>query len=367
MIVIASHSIKAGGKISYMIVDNLNFLLKNKDRMIIHHSLYGDFNSQYSFSYNDKKTFDVPFLINGSLVIRLISEIIGTQFILFKNRNRITHYIGLDPLNAFNGLFFKIFNTEVKVTYLVPDYSTKKYENFLLEKIYKTIERFVSKKADNLLCVSKAIFDIKNVRPNVYLFNNYPAFSIVPSTKEMKRNKKKLFMVGYLDDYYKLDELFEAISMLRKSFGVDFYIIGGGKKEEDYKDKAKRLKVDEFVNFVGFMPRDKMLKYISKMGVSLCIYSDNNTFNYYRDSVKIRDSIAVGIPVITTNNHDNSKEVEEFKLGAVINSRSDNMSKDIYEAYEKIINDYDNISERCLLYYKRTYKIESTLNNVLRN
>jgi glycosyltransferase involved in cell wall biosynthesis len=143
-------------------------------------------------------------------------------------------------------------------------------------------------------------------------------------------------------------------------------IIGEGNKLEDYKKLSANYGLSKITKFYGHVSKEKVISLISQFGIGIAIYSNNQPYNKYGDSVKVRDYIAAGLPIITTNNHSTAKEVKINNLGIVINSKSKRLGEDICNAYLKLLKEYPQYKENCVKYYKKNYKNEEIIKIILK-
>lgn len=367
MIIISSHFVKSGQHIYSPLVDNLEIIFSNKEFLVIQHTLNNDFESRYYFSNNMKNIKKIKGIVNNISSLRYFTEIVSTLFLLKKlNINEKVFFIGIDPLNALIGYFYGLFKKDLITIYYIPDYSPQRFNNKGLNNIYHWIEKFVSKKSDYLWCVSTEIYKLKNIRHNVYLLKNYPPKSILYEGVA-HYDLNNLCMMGYLDDYYLIDEILLAVAKLKEQYNeIMLYILGGGPKLESYQKLVSRYNLENSVMFLGHISKKTdVLKKIASFGVGLAIYSNKTNYNKYRDSVKARDYIAVGVPSITTNNHPVADEVEKNRLGVVIDSFGKNISDSIVNAYIKIRENYGQFRNNCFNYYKVDYENEDIINSII--
>lgn len=372
-IVIASHFVRSGEHIYSPLVDNLEIILKNKNLnyLVIQHTLNNDFKSRYFLS-NKKQINIMKYVFHNISVIRYITEIFATIFLLLSlwYKKESVLFIWIDPLNTIAGLLFKLYNKKSKVIYYIPDYSPKRFNNRLLNSIYHFLEKTATNKSDQVFCVSEEIYKIKNYRNNVHIFKNYPPISLINSISwiNIQKNRKDLFIIWLLEDYYLMDEILNALKVIILiDTNIKLHIIWWWTKLQDFKNKVSEYNLINNVIFTWYLDKGSALKYINNLGISLTIYSNSQSYDKYRDSVKIRESIALWLPIITTNNHSTSIDLIKNNLWIVIDSNNKNISEKIIEAYNAINKNYDFYKENCLKFYNEDYKNEIIFNNILKH
>lgn len=373
-IVLASHFVKSWENIYSPLVDNLEIILKDKklEYLVIQHTLNNDFKSKYFFSNNINEKKLIKLVFHKISIIRYITEMFWTFFLLLSlwYKKEKVLFIWIDPLNAIAWYFFKLLNKNTYLIYYIPDYSPTRFADKLLNKIYHSVEWFITKKADSIFCVSEEIYKLKNNRENVNLFKNYPPKVLVDSIilNNVSKNKKDLFIIWLLEDYYLMDEILKSLkNILEMEKDVKLYIIWWWTKLQDFKDKAKYYNLEDNVTFTWYLDKKDALNYIKNLWVSLAIYSNNQSYNKYWDSVKIRESIALWLPMITTNNHSTSLDLLKNNLWVLIDSSDKDISWSIVEAYMNIIKNYDYYEQNCLKFYNIDYKNEIIFDNILKH
>jgi hypothetical protein len=353
MITIISHHVKSQNSIYQPLIDNLNLLFKEKINLEIINSLNYDFPRYISQGGNEKYFFG----FNKFGPIKFISDILYVLFgLIIFNKNKII--IALNPLNAFSAILYKIFLFKrIKIIYYIPDYSSNRFSNKYLNKIYHWIESFATSKSDAVVCVSTRVHEIKkDVNKNSFLIKNYPPKNILEiSYPPDTHDQYDLVLVGFLDDYYQFDVLKKLIEKLN----LNLLIIGGGNKWLEIKNYFKE---NELVFFTGHIDKEDLFNYLFKSKIGICFYSDGIDFNDFRDSVKCRDYIAAGLPILTTDNHSTAKEISENSLGEVLKNLS---IENLVNSYTKISDNLEKYKENCRVYFKNDGDIEKKWDEVL--
>ena len=101
------------------------------------------------------------------------------------------------------------------------------------------------------------------------------------------------------------------------------------------------MNLSKRVIFTGSKPHEDVMKILSKSGVGLAIYTDDFPWTKYGDSMKAREYLACGLPVIITNVPSTADDIENARAGMVIKGVSeietaiDHLFKD-EKSYQKI-------------------------------
>jgi len=105
----------------------------------------------------------------------------------------------------------------------------------------------------------------------------------------------KLVSVCALREGKNLDVAFKAIKILIDGgLNITYTIIGDGFKSEFYKNAAKEIGVEDYVEFVGRKDKKDIPKYLEE-AYALVIASDKETF-----AIPGIEALASGIPVVST-------------------------------------------------------------------
>lgn len=174
-------------------------------------------------------------------------------------------------------------------------------------------------------------------------------------TKRFKINKKlnKKFILINICNFYKVKALEILLQALNKVVYEDnikdikLNIIGTGDYEAYYKDVCSNLKLNKYVNFMGYVNNNEIPKLISESDV-LCVSSRKETF-----CIPILEAFASGKPVISTkcggpnkliNNDRGVKvsidDVEEYRK-AIINMKKNYKNYNSEEIKEYAYNNFD--------------------------
>jgi glycosyltransferase involved in cell wall biosynthesis len=86
-------------------------------------------------------------------------------------------------------------------------------------------------------------------------------------------------------------------NVVAKENDVRLQIIGSGTYLEHFKDMAKKMGIEDSVDFLGYVDHSKIPKIISQASVAVN-YLRDNLANKYRSSIKVREYLAVGVPTV---------------------------------------------------------------------
>ena len=95
------------------------------------------------------------------------------------------------------------------------------------------------------------------------------------------------------------------------------------------------MNLESNVNFVGFIPTNKELyKLVRKHRLSIAPYrAISNSVRWYADAVKIRMSLACGLPVVTTQVPPNGKLVQEKGGGVIAKDNPNSLAEAVIKIF----------------------------------
>lgn len=343
---------------------------KNQDYLFIRHSLFkGDKTLIHLKKEGKSKEFEVESYTKFGEPINRIFE--GFQTIKIINKylkNEKPVYIGIDPLNSLWGLILKKTGKVSDLISFTVDYSPKRFENKILNDVYHLIDKVTLKFSDQAWVVSSRIFDLRLTqgknRNDLFLVPNAPA------VKELKKliNKSpdvfNLITIGTISKALDFGLIIDAMQILVKKYPkLKLTIIGQGDGMSDLKDSIADKKLTNNVVLAGLKTHKEVFKILSTQGIGIAIYTDNAPWSFYSDSMKARDYLALGLPVIISGNIGTAAEIKKSNAG--INIKKD--KKDLSEAIEKLITNkkfYMTLRTNALRMSEET-DIEKTLNDAL--
>lgn len=277
--------------------------------------------------------------------IKVVIKILKDLVLIYKN-NDASIYIGFDPINALAGVLGKfLLNRKLKIIFYSVDFSKHRFNNFIFDKIYVSLDKFVSIKCDETWSCSSKVHSLRKEylpkEKNIYS-PNIPVFKI-PNLE--KYEKFTIVYSGFLNRTFMVDYLIKLINEINsKNFNIQ--IIGDGDRFQEIKEIIKKNKLEKRVFLNGYIPHLKVVEILKKSHIGLALYSGSETYDEYRDSVKIREFTYLEIPTITTKFIPNSQEIEKNSLGFKIESFDELMVCIQKLQNKKTLSNYQNNCRR---------------------
>lgn len=254
-------------------------------------------------------------------------------------------FIGFESINALAGIIAKKLGKIKKVVYYVSDFSPKRYKTGWFNRLYLWLDKFAVYNADATWNVSPAMPEVRKkmgynkermspqiLAPNAFFKNEIKALPLSKTTPY------SLIYAGTLGLENGPDIAIKAMPHIIKKFPrATLTIAGSGKSQDEnlIKDLIKRLGLEKNINFVGFVPTNKELfALVRKHSISVAPYKNTSgSVRKYADAVKIRMSIACGLPVVTTQVPPNGKLAQDVGAGIITKDRPKDIAKAIINIF----------------------------------
>jgi glycosyltransferase involved in cell wall biosynthesis len=244
-------------------------------------------------------------------------------------RHRATALLLIDPLScATVALPRRLLRRRGVIVYYTADYADRRFANRFLNWVYHGMDRLALRQADVVWNVSQRITEKRRTqgvddKNNVHVPNS-PAFDPGAILPLEARDPESVVMVGaldrVLDERLLLDSL-ERLQENRPRFRAT--IIGTGKEESRFRLGIRQRGLDGNVVLTGYLPRPEALSIVRRSRVGLALYSGRAAWTAYCDSVKVREYLSLGVPVVTTPNHGIASEVAACGAGVLVDSAAD--------------------------------------------
>lgn len=251
-------------------------------------------------------------------------------------------FIGLEAINLLAGLFLKKIGKVKTVVYYVSDYSPTRFGKTLFNSLYLALDRFCVKHADFTWDVSPAMkkgrieagLSEQDMKRVLHVPNGlFP--SQIKSLPVSKRILNSLIYMGALYPEFGSDLAIRALGEIKKKIpDATLHIIGGGDGLERLKNLVKKLNLEKSVVLYGFVEdNSEMAKIVRNLYLGLAPYrtgdSSSRWYGWYGDSGKIRQYLAAGLPVVTTQVPPLGVHIVNLGAGVLANDTLDSFSKEI--------------------------------------
>lgn len=342
MIVVASHAVfNNDGSPIHGTGSEISSYLQNhkKDYLFIKHPLYRGNNTFIEKFINGKLTIRNTGLKNVPFLFQRIQDYLITYFQLRMFRGQKNLFIGIDPFNAAVGVVVKKLGFVEKSVFYTADYAYKRFENPILNNIYHWFDRFSIKNSDYVWNVSTKIMNLRRSQGvsddrNIFLPNT-PEFRKVKRSPIEKINKRDIVIVSNLTSSINYSLIFDVVKrVVNKYKNTRLLIIGEGGYKNKLESLVEKKEIGKFVVFMGKKSHDEVLKVLSKSAIGIAFYTKTNTWTEFGDSMKVREYLACGLPVIMNDIVSTSIDVRDNGAGVIIR----NDKRELYNAIDKLFS-----------------------------
>lgn len=341
MILISTHAIfdKKGASRHGTGTEIGNYLRKkNKDFCFIRHALYGEAKSEIELFLKGKTINKKVGYKNLILPLRLLQDQLINLFYLLKYRRSTGLYIGIDPVNALSGVIVKKFGLIDKIIFYTADFAYNRFSNQVLNGLYHGVDRIAIKNADQVWNVSSRIVrerQKQGVDPDkLFLVPNTPEFSKTKRLSLHKINKHDLVIVSNLTDAIDYSLMIKAVKKLKEKYkNIRLLIIGSGEKQADLEKLVSEHGLNKNVLFLGSKSHKEVLDILAHSAVGVAVYTRNKPWTHLGDSLKVREYLACGLPVIMNDVAATTDDVRAADAGIVLNEKGDNFEKAVDELF----------------------------------
>ncbi len=284
-------------------------------------------------------------VVSSPSPLRYITEVYRTVR-LFSKKTSVDIYIGIDPLNALAGVLLKRTGKINKTIFYTADYSTKRFNNALLNRIYHWIDRYCVNNSDEVWSVSTRICEVRRKmgledEKNIFV-PNVPPENLVQGKSDVY-DPFELITTGIIDNQLDFEGIIRTIKNMSEEFPqLKLTIVGNGPKEDYLKKLVKDLGMDSKINFTGRLSLQETMERQSKAGIGLALYTGVWGFNEYGDSTKCREFFSFGLPVISTDTHSTVDDIRKWDAGIIV----EKSQKDYERAIRNILDDYNLYSSK---------------------
>lgn len=289
---------------------------------------------------------------------RWIGEKLVSEKVVAKQLNPGFVAFAADPLSGLTSLGLRRMGLATKAVLHFTDYSPNRFGNPLLNFLYQRICVKNLAESDLVLCVSRRMQEhFKRWYPlSTYMFfPNTPEVSECPFCPVKERNRHDIVLLGVAGEGMRHDLLFAGLSKAARKYPrLKLHVIGGGGGEQILESKAEKLGIKESVIIHNFMPRPEALKVVAKSGIGVVLYDKAVPWNYYRDSLKIREYGACGLPVICDSSTGTAEEAREAEAAILVEAETE-----LVDAFDRLLSDdglYEKMSHAAREWAKKNDK-----------
>jgi len=295
------------------------------------------------------KLAEVFFYIKDALYTLLW---VGTQ------KEKVDLYIGSDNFTAYLGLLLKKWGKVKKVVLYTIDYMENRFQNPVMNYLYHYFDKSCLKECSIVWNVSPAIQEARLRTTSKQ--ERWTKQIVVPLGMWHKRipkrtfgekNRHQLVFLGHILEKQGLDVVLEGLPRVVEKFPkARLVILGTGPHEELLKEKAKKLKIEKYVDFRGYIVDHRLAENIlaeSMIGVAM-YKPDPSSFTYHADPAKLKNYLSARLPIVLTDVPPISIELARQKCAVIAKYDREDFAKKTIKLLrnEKTLKDYEKNADR---------------------
>ncbi len=258
--------------------------------------------------------------------------------------DRIDLFVGSDSLLAAAGLVLRRLGKARIVVLWTIDYVPERFGNPVLNRIYHAFDKLCVRRCDETWNLSPVMEEARAAR-GVHGRQRVVPMGASSTAAVGPRNTRQLVFVGHLLEKQGVQLVLEALpTILRRLPEARLLVIGDGPYRPALERQAERLGVSQAVEFAGFVEdHHEIERRLAESGVGLAPYDPSQAgFSAYADPGKIKNYLAAGLPVVTTEVAHISRELADRRCGVVVPYTAAALSDAVFE----IVADGDGYSSR---------------------
>lgn len=233
------------------------------------------------------------------------------------------YILAIDWFEANIALSLRKYFPKTKIIYYAYDYYF--YNNIFSSRyLINQIEKSAYMKSDIVWAVNQQIIEEHKKRN----YNRDKVFTIPLGIKskyiiDYKPNSKQILFMGNFKEGHNLRLLVNTFAKLPADYHL--HLIGQGNMYAEIENLIQDLGVAN-ITLYGFKTEQEIIDIIvqNKISYGIAIY-ENTQEILCADPGKIKDYLALGLPIITTNNHSMSQDIQKFNLGVVLENINNNL------------------------------------------
>lgn len=347
-VAIASHVMILNNRDIHGPADLFSEFLRTKgvEHVFVKHSLEGELRTEI-VRYDKIFVRVCTLRMHLPSILKWIVEVIFSGFFFLKNKRRIAMFVGVDPLNALLGLMLKYIGFTKFSIYYTADFSPRRFNSPVLNAFYIALDRVLAKSSDYVWNVSSRIYKLRvaqGVPPHKNVFvPNAPRFKSVKRLPLEQVNRSRIVMIHNVNKFNEFKMVLEAIKdVATKIPNVELDLIGYVADLDKAKKLIASMGLVRNVSILGLMSHNRLMQQLPIYDIGMSLYSGKENWNWFGDSMKTREYLACGCPVITTNVPSTSDDIKKFAAGLVITFNRN----ELVGAILKLLMD-DNFYRRC--------------------
>ena len=290
----------------------------------------------------NKPFFQVDEKINIYAMNKLPYSLKKDYFSITKKLRELVKELQLDTLIVVDGVIM-LFSALALVNLHVKHILWEHYSfNFTGNRLVRTLGKYLaSTRCDKVVTLTeseKMLWQEKFKTNNIISIAN--PNTLLPKNKLAKWENKTILSVGHLFSYKGFDYLLKAWHVLAKNHpDWNLKIVGSGEEEENLKNLAKALDIEDSVNFI---PRTNDVAFYYESSSIYCLPSQTEGL-----PLVAIEAMAFGLPIVAFNCSPGVKQLVEHKENGFLCEKNN---------IEEMVNGLDLLMNNSELYQQMSEK-----------
>lgn len=261
-------------------------------------------------------------------VLLYCKDALYTMWWVLRLKSKIHLYIGADNFDAFLGILLKKFGKVDDVVLYTVDYAPQRFSNTILNWFYHFFDRQCLSTCKVIWNVSPAMATAREYHKGLQR-DRYAPQIVVPLGMWYKRfqrvplKRRNRYQIVFMGHILKKQGLDVAIRGMRKIIDkipqAKLIVIGTGDYEHTLKYLTRKLKLENNVQFTGYIHNHEEIEHILSQSVlAVAMYrSDSKDYTQFADPGKLKNYLGAGLPIIMTSIPPIAKSLAEKKCAVI--------------------------------------------------
>ena len=289
-------------------------------------------------TYNGSKVYKIPRLIKMNILQMFFFQLFSLPVFLQIKKEKFDiifiNSIFMVPLVWVLRLLFKHALVQFDLMgILSAEKFVKHKERFLyqlIKKFFLKIELFLFSNIDFITTINNQhkYLLTKHIKKPIYVVRDGVFEKILRNSflwkKDIFKNSNTIIIFVGQINHYRLDLLFKVLpSLINIVPELQFQVIGEGPHLNHYKKLSKKLGLNGYVSFFGYVPYEEIYEYISCADIA---YSDDWSINGF--PTKLFDYMAIGKAIVAEET-EAIKEILIDQVNALLYKNEDELKEKI--------------------------------------
>ena len=212
------------------------------------------------------------------------------------------------------------------------------------------LEKVIAKVSDAVVSASESLANLRRrqgARRVIVIPNGVdPSFLALRKIDYSKRlSRKTIFYAGYLSHEYGLDLLIKAFGRLGRDLGAKLVLAGVGPLEAELEQLASAGHMNSDVRLLGKVDHTRLVTVMSDVTVGVAPFLESSGAGF-GVPLKIKEYMAVGLPVVTTKIGEISKFMDSRDFGVAVEPTPDALARALSGILGLSLSNYRDMGER---------------------